>query len=73
MATTNYRKAWLDFRATNDYKRAVDLLNSKGMKQPYIDNWLMSVFAAGWNATGTKIIIIDDEDKRDEKLLGRSQ
>lgn len=52
---TNYRKAWIDFKKTADYKQLSDVLKAKGIVQPYRDNILMCAFAAGWNATGMEI------------------
>lgn len=56
---TTYRKAWLEFKKSEDYKTSSDALKRKGIIQPYRDNILMNAFAAGWNATGTEIKIIN--------------
>lgn len=45
-----YRKAWIEYKKTNDYKRSSDALKAKGIKQPYRDNILQSAFAIGWSA-----------------------
>lgn len=55
---TNYRKAWIDFKKTSEYKEISKLLKGKGIQQPYRDNILMGTFAAGWNATNTEIKFI---------------
>jgi hypothetical protein len=52
---TNYRKAWIDYKKTSEYNQASTILKIAGIKQPYRDNILQSVFAAGWNATNVKI------------------
>jgi hypothetical protein len=58
MPITNYRKAWLDYRRTDDFKNSDEALKAKGIKAFYRRNILMSAFAAGWNATGKKIKFI---------------
>jgi hypothetical protein len=54
---TNYYRAWTSFFITKEYYRIRDYLESKGMKQPYIDNLIQSVFEAGWNGSGVEIVI----------------
>jgi hypothetical protein len=53
--TTNYRKAWIEYLKTIDYKANSAALKAAGIKQPYRNNILQSAFAAGWNTTGTEI------------------
>jgi len=57
MAITNYRKAWLDFRKTDDFKDLDETLKNMGHKAFHRRNILMNAFAAGWNATGKKITL----------------
>lgn len=45
---TNYRKAWIDFRKSEEYKQACDMLKQYGVKQRYASNILRSAFEAGW-------------------------
>lgn len=52
---TNYRKAWIEYKKTQDYKNCSDALKKVGVKQPYRDNILMNAFGAGWLSTNTKI------------------
>lgn len=52
---TNYRKAWIDFKKTSEYKQASTILKIGGIKQPYRDNIIQSIFGAGWGATNIKI------------------
>lgn len=55
---TNYSQAWSLFTETKEYEAIVTEMRKKGFTDLYIDNILHEVFAAGWNATGTKIEII---------------
>lgn len=55
MTITNYRKAWVDYKKTEEYKAISKELKSKGIKQPYRDNIIQGAFSAGWNATETEI------------------
>lgn len=48
---TNYRKAWNDYRKTNDYARVNEGLKDYGIRQPYRNNIIQDTFAAGWRAT----------------------
>ena len=57
--TTNYRKAWLAFRETDDYQNACNEMFRKNMKQPYIDNILEVSFAAGWG--DKKIVRVEEK------------
>jgi hypothetical protein len=52
---TNYRQAWHDYRKTDDYAQANNVLKNAGIRQPYRDNILKNAFAAGWNATKKEI------------------
>lgn len=45
---TNYRKAWIEWKKTPEYKSTSETLKAKGIKQPYRDNILISAFSAGW-------------------------
>lgn len=56
---TNYSMAWGKFSTTSEYGRLYRALLERGMHQPFIDNVLRGAFEAGWNATGTKIEIVD--------------
>lgn len=55
---TNYRKAWIDFRKTDEYKNCQKAMKAKGIKPPYSTNIIQNAFAAGWRATNTKIDFI---------------
>ena len=44
-----YRKAWIFYKKSPDYKRSSNALKKRGIKQPYRDNILQSAFAEGWN------------------------
>jgi hypothetical protein len=55
---TNYRRAWLEYKKTQDYKNSSNSLKVAGIKQPYRDNILMNAFGAGWLSTNTKIDFI---------------
>lgn len=55
---TNYSLAFEKFRKSSTYSRAVQMLEARGMKQPFIDNWIRGIFGAGWESTGTKIKMI---------------
>ena len=52
---TNYRKKWIDFKKTDTYKRISENLKDKNITQPYRDNIMQEVFAAGWWAADGKI------------------
>lgn len=52
---TTYRYAWIQYKKSEDYKIASEVMKSNGIKQPYRDNILMEAFRAGWLATGKKI------------------
>lgn len=52
---TNYMMAWQKFKTTPEYTRAVEMLSNKGMIQPFIDNWIQSLFGAGFTASGVKV------------------
>lgn len=45
---TNYRKAWIDYKKTDQYKTISANLKAAGIKQPYRDNIIQTVFGAGW-------------------------
>lgn len=55
---TNYYQAFENYRKSKDYQQVVQMLTYKGMKQPDIDNWLRSIFGAGFIASGVKIEIL---------------
>lgn len=52
---TNYRKAWLDYRKTDDFKTSNEAMKEKGIGHKYRRSILMGAFGAGWLATGKKI------------------
>jgi hypothetical protein len=58
MIETNYSRAWLQFRKSEEFKRTADAMEKKGIKQRYASNILRTAFEAGWNASGVKIYII---------------
>lgn len=45
---TNFRKAWVEFKKTDAYKKASTNLKNYGVKQPYRDSILRVGFVAGW-------------------------
>lgn len=45
---TNFRKAWIEFKKTKEYKSTSESLRNYGVKQPYRDNILRVAFDAGW-------------------------
>ena len=45
---TNYRKAWIEFRKSNEYLSCYEAMKAKGIKQRYANNILKTAFAAGW-------------------------
>jgi len=47
---TTYRKAWIEYKKSKDYKWSSDAMKTKGIKQPYRDNILQSAFAIGWSS-----------------------
>lgn len=49
-AITPYSAAWKWYTRSADYKNSVEILLSKGLVQPYIDNILRSAFDAGYNS-----------------------
>lgn len=55
---TNFSEAWLNFRRSKEYKNTCFVLKQQGIKPPYSGNILKNAFAAGWNASGIKIEII---------------
>lgn len=46
--TTNYRKAWNDWRKTEEYKNTIDAMQKQGIPFRYANNILNISFAAGW-------------------------
>jgi hypothetical protein len=58
MKITNYRKAWIYFKKTPEYKLISRELKRNGIKQPYRDNMLSIAFEYGWKASGAKIEFI---------------
>lgn len=59
--TTNYALSYKSFRSSEEYKRIYMVLQAKGIVPPYVDNIIYRIFTAGWNATGTKIVIVGDQ------------
>jgi hypothetical protein len=57
--TTNYRKAWIAFRKSDQYAVLSDTLRKQGIRQPYRDNILKIAFTEGWNASGAEIKTIE--------------
>lgn len=55
---TNYSEAWKKYLKSNSYKETVENMKTNGINQPYAGNILENAFAAGWNASGIKIEII---------------
>jgi hypothetical protein len=53
--TTNYRKAWNDYRKSKEYCNSIATLKAKGIKQPYSSNILQNAFSAAWRASGVEI------------------
>lgn len=51
---TNFKKAWSEFRKSNDYKELSDILKDQGIKFRYRNNIIWTAFAAGWKASGVK-------------------
>jgi len=59
MKITNYRKAWIDFRKSQEYRSLSNSLKENyGMKQRYASSFLSYAFAAGWRASGVKIVFV---------------
>ena len=47
---TDYKKAWMNYRKSEDYKHTQDVLKKKGIKPPYSTNIMRSSFNAGWHS-----------------------
>jgi len=58
---TNYRKAFIEFKKTIEYKNVSKSLQNYGVKQPYRDSIIMECFSAGWG--NRHIDFIDPSNK----------
>ena len=60
---TNFRKAWIDFKKTEQYKSTSESLKKYGVNQPYRDNILRVAFDAGWGNRNIREIDLGDKPK----------
>lgn len=58
MTITTYRKAWIKYKQSEDYKKSSAVLKNAGIKQPYRDNILQCSFAHGWTSANGKAKLI---------------
>jgi hypothetical protein len=51
----SYRDAWKKYKKGKDYAHSVQVLKAMGSKQPYCDNIIEGIFAAGFNSVDSNL------------------